>query len=112
MKLAVDEDNVIIGYCDVGDIPNSVEYDGTIPDGFESNFKPSFYMLKNGAIIENPNYVEPADIPPDDGPSSIQEAINKLGETTAKMANDDTQIKTAINKLGLAVAELKTKEVK
>lgn len=113
MKLVVDRNGMITAYCMVGDIPGSVEYDNIVPDDFEINFKPSFYMLQNDEIIENSNYVEPTDTPPDDSPTSVQEAINKLGEATAKMANDDNQIKSAINKLGLAVADLQqTKEVK
>lgn len=113
MKLVVDGNGMITAYCMVGDIPGSVEYDNIVPDDFEINFKPSFYMLQDDEIIENSNYVEPADTSPDDGPTNMQETINKLGEVTAKMANDDNQIKSALNKLGLAVADLQqTKEVK
>ncbi|MEM1455567.1 DUF2977 domain-containing protein [Pediococcus pentosaceus] len=113
MKLVVDGNGMITAYCMVGDIPDSVEYDNIVPDDFEINFKPSFYMLQDEVIVENSDYVEPTDTPPDDSPTSVQEAINKLGEATAKMANDDNQIKSAINKLGLTVADLQqTKEVK
>ncbi|MEM1455680.1 DUF2977 domain-containing protein [Pediococcus pentosaceus] len=113
MLIKVNAEKVILEYSTVGGLPDSIEYTGTIPDDFEAKFKPSFYMLQNDEIIENSNYVEPTDTPPDDSPTSVQEAINKLGEATAKMANDDNQIKSAINKLGLAVADLQqTKEVK
>lgn len=113
MRLQVNEKSEIIGYAKRGDLSDSIEFTGTIPDNFEEEFKPYFFIIKNNTIIENSNYVKPTDTPPDDGPTSVQEAINKLGETTAKMANDDNQIKSAINKLGLAVADLQqTKEVK
>lgn len=113
MLIKVNAEKAILEYSTVGGLPDSIEYAGTIPDDFEVKFKPSFYMLQDDKIIENSNYVEPANTPPDDGPTNVQEAINKLGETTAKMANDDNQIKSAINKLGLAVADLQqTKEVK
>lgn len=112
MRLQVNNKKEIIGYANLGDLADSIEFNGAIPDDFEDKFKPGFFMIKNSVIVDNPNYVAPADTPPDDAPTSVQEAINKLGETTAKMANDGNQIKTAINKLGLAVAELQTKEVK
>lgn len=113
MLLKINEQKEILEYATIGGMEGAIEFDGVIPDGFEQKFKPSFYMLQDGEIIENSNYVEPSNTPPDDGPTNVQEAINKLGETTAKMANDDNQIKSAINKLGLAVADLQqTKEVK
>lgn len=104
---------LIIAYCITGGLPESTEYDGAIPDDFEDKFKPFFYMLQDDEIIENSNYVEPASTPPVSSPTSMQEAVNKLGEVTAKIADDDNQIKSALNKLGLAVANLQqTKEVK
>ena len=113
MLIKINDQNLILEYTTIGGLPDSIEYDGIVPDDFETKFKPCFYMIQNGEIIENSNYVKPTDTSPDDGPTSVQEAINKLGETTAKMANDDNQIKSAINKLGLAVANLQqTKEVK
>ena len=109
------KNNIITDYAKgdglVGD--NVVQFAGNIPDDFYSKFKPSFYMIKDNKIIENPDYVEPSDTPPVNSPTSVQESINKLGEVTAKIADDDSQIKLALNKLGLAVADLqKNKEVK
>lgn len=113
MKLLLNEKNEILNYVLLGDIDGTVEYDGEIPDDFEDSFKPTFYMIKDGEIVENPDYVEPSNTPPVSSPTSMQEAINKLGEVTAKIADDDNQIKLALNKLGLAVADLqKNKEVK
>lgn len=113
MKLVINDKSEILAFTVFGDVDNSLEYEGEVPEDFRDKFKPKFYMLKDGEIVENPDYVEPSDTPPDDSPTSVQGAINKLGEATAKMANDDNQIKSAINKLGLAVADLQqTKEVK
>lgn len=113
MLIKVNAEKAILEYSTVGGLPDSIEYTGTIPDDFEDKFKPSFYMLQDDEIIKNPNYVEPADTTPINSKTSVQEAINKLGEVTAKIADDDNQIKSALNKLGLAVADLQqTKEVK
>lgn len=113
MLIKVNAEKAILEYSAVGSLPDSIEYDGIVPDDFEVKFKPSFYMLQDDKIIENPDYVEPSDTPPVNSPTSVQEAINKLGEVTAKIADDDNQIKLALNKLGLAVADLqKNKEVK
>ncbi|NVM32524.1 DUF2977 domain-containing protein [Pediococcus acidilactici] len=61
MKLELNEKSEIISYLKYGGVDgiNFIEFDGVIPDDFENNFKPSFYMLKDKLIIENPNYVEP-----------------------------------------------------
>lgn len=114
MQLQLDSNSVIIGYADFGEISNGINFDeDKLPDDFYNKFKPSFYMFQDNKIIENPDYVEPSDTPPVSSPTSVQEAINKLGEVTAKIAGDDNQIKLALNKLGLAVADLQqTKEVK
>lgn len=113
MLLKINEQKEILEYATIGGMEGAVEFDGVIPDDFEVKFKPGFYMLQNDEIIENSNYVEPSSTPPDDSPTSMQEVVNKLGEATAKIADDDSQIKLALNKLGLAVANLQqTKEVK
>ncbi|MBF7114524.1 DUF2977 domain-containing protein [Pediococcus pentosaceus] len=113
MLLKINEQKEILEYVTIGGLPDSIEYNGIVPDDFEINFKPAFYMLQNDEIIENSDYAEPTDTPPVSSPTSVQETINKLGEVTAKIADDDNQIKSALNRLGLAVANLQqTKEVK
>lgn len=71
------KNNVITDYAKgdglVGD--NVIQFAGNIPDDFYSKFKPFFYMLQDEEIIENPDYVEPADTPPVIGPSK-QDKIN------------------------------------
>lgn len=116
MQLQINEKNEIIAWVRVGGIDGAdlVEFDeAKLPDDFFKNFKSTLYLLKDGEVIENPDYVAPSGTPPVNSTNSVQEAINKLGEATAKIADDDNQIKSALNKLGLAVADLQqTKEVK
>ncbi|MCI2961007.1 DUF2977 domain-containing protein [Pediococcus pentosaceus] len=100
MKLVVDENGMITAYCMVGDIPGSVEYDNIVPDDFEINFKPSFYMLQNEVIVENSDYVEPTDTPPDDGPTSVQQVVMQMSATI-------TQMQQLIMAQGQEIAELK-----
>ncbi|WKF70451.1 DUF2977 domain-containing protein [Pediococcus pentosaceus] len=85
MKLVVDGNGMITAYCMVGDIPGSVEYDNIVPDDFEINFKPSFYMLQDEVIVENSDYVEPTDTPPDDGPTNVQQVVMQMSATVTQM---------------------------
>lgn len=75
MRLFLDKNNVIVGYQSWGNSSDGIEYDGALPDDFEVKFKPSFYMLQNEVIVENPNYVEPTVQIPKVGPSK-QDKIN------------------------------------
>jgi Protein of unknown function (DUF2977). len=77
MRLLLDDKQVIIGFVKIGALDGTIEYNGPIPDDFYEKFKPSFYMLKNGAIIDNPNYVEPES--PAIGPSAIEQQVAALG---------------------------------
>lgn len=114
MEILLDENKLVLAFAVIGELDDSAQhYSGVIPENFYEDFKPKFFMLKDELIVENPDYVAPSDTPPVNSPTSVQEAINKLGEVTAKIADDDNQIKSALNKLGLAVADLQqTKEVK
>lgn len=53
------KNNEIIDYATVGHISGSVYYDGNLPEDFNENFKPSFYLLKDNEIVKNPDYVAP-----------------------------------------------------
>lgn len=89
MLIKVNAEKVILEYSTVGGLPDSIEYTGTIPDDFEAKFKPSFYMFQDDQIIENPDYVEPSDTPPDDSPTSVQlivtNIINEIGDINEKL---------------------------
>ncbi|QYY85599.1 DUF2977 domain-containing protein [Pediococcus pentosaceus] len=85
MLIKINDQNLILEYTTIGGLPNSIEYTGTIPDDFETKFKPSFYMLQDDEIIENSNYVEPADTPPDDGPTNVQQVVMQMSATVTQM---------------------------
>lgn len=87
---------MITAYCMVGDIPGSVEYDNIVPDDFEINFKPSFYMLQNDEIIENSNYVEPTDTSPVIGPSKQDKINAQIMLTQAKQKADQDKFNAQI----------------
>lgn len=78
MQLQLDNNNVIIGYANFGEINNGVEFDeNKVPDDFYKKFKSSFYLLKDSEIVENPDYVSPK--PPVIGPSTIEQQVAALG---------------------------------
>ncbi|MFT8937403.1 DUF2977 domain-containing protein [Liquorilactobacillus sp.] len=88
MKLDVDSNNLIQGFTQVGDnLDCKIEIDSSaLPNNFMQNFKPGYYLYKNGNISVNPNYTEPiiADLP------SAQQKFNanlmlQLATLTAKV---------------------------
>lgn len=99
MKLELNEKNEIISYLKYGGVDgiNFMEFDGVIPDDFEKNFKPSFYMLKDELIIDNPNYVEPE--PPEVNPTNEQQILMKQAKTIAQMQQMLMQQNKDIDKL-------------
>lgn len=86
MFLKINEKNEVTSYALIGGLSEAVKYDGTIPDDFEVNFKPSFYLLKNNEIVLNPNYVEPTLPKPAGGPTTEQLMINQLGLKYAELS--------------------------
>ncbi|MBF7112582.1 DUF2977 domain-containing protein [Pediococcus pentosaceus] len=104
MKLELNEKNEIISYLKYGGVDgiNFMEFDGVIPDDFEKDFKPYFYLLQNDEIVENPDYVElePLVI----GPSE-QDKINAqimLNQAKQKKEQDafNAQVLLQIAKIG------------
>lgn len=83
MQLLVDEQKAITGYVTVGSTDQGIEYTGTVPDGFEENFKPSFYLFQNGTVVANPNYVTPVEPTPDSGPTPEQESLTAMAQQMA-----------------------------
>lgn len=74
MQLIVNDKNEIIGYVAVGSTENGVEYTGTVPDDFKTNFNPSYFLLSDGAIAVNKDYVEPTITVPN-APNAMQQII-------------------------------------
>ncbi|WP_329504042.1 DUF2977 domain-containing protein [Pediococcus pentosaceus] len=86
MKLLLDDKNVIIGMASIGSIEGAIDYNGLIPDGFEEQFKPNFYMFKNNLIVENPDYVAPEPSAPI-APNGVQTMVMQQAKTIAQMQN-------------------------
>lgn len=85
MKILLNDSKEIVGYVGFGDLSDSIGFAGSVPDGFEANFKPKYYMYKDNEIVVNPNYEEPSfTIPEPSGPSPEMLAINALGIQFAK----------------------------
>ncbi|MEE6669703.1 DUF2977 domain-containing protein [Pediococcus acidilactici] len=88
--------NIIVDYAIgsglVGD--NVVQYSGNIPDDFYSKFKPSFYLLENNEIVENPNYVAPE--PPVIGPSEQNKINAQIMLNQAKQKEDQDKFNAQI----------------
>lgn len=59
MLLVINEKNEIIEFAKNGGLPDSIEFNGNVPDEFEEFFKPKYYRLINNQIEINPDYSEP-----------------------------------------------------
>jgi hypothetical protein len=98
MRLFLDKNNMIIGYELTGASIDGIEYDSALPDDFYLNFKSSFYMLKEGLIVENPDYVEPVpNIPA--GPTNLQQIVMQQSMIIAQMQQTLMQQNQDIAKL-------------
>lgn len=96
--IVVNENNEIVQYASIGELPDSVEYDNTIPEDFRDKFKPSFYMIKDGLIVENHDYKE-IKIPAV-GPSTVEQQLAALGYQQMQ----DSQEKQALIKQNAQMA--------
>lgn len=73
LELVLKDDGSIESFSRYGSIEGSIKWTGTLPEDFEGKFKPSFYLLKNNKIVENPDYIEPT---PAKSEPSEQDKIN------------------------------------
>lgn len=96
MQLLVDENLEIIAFAQTGILSGAIEYKGNVPDDFEENFKPSFYLLKNNEIVLNPNYIEPTPPKSAGGPTTEQQMINQLGLQVATLTAEVNQLKGGV----------------
>lgn len=94
MKLLLDDKKIIIGMATIGSIEGAIDYNGLIPDGFEEQFKPNFYMLKDNSITENPDYVAPE--PPVIGPSKQDKINAQIMLNQAKQKEDQDKFNAEI----------------
>lgn len=96
--IVVNENNEIIQYASIGELPDSIEYDGAIPEDFRDKFKPSFYMIKDDLIVENPDYKE-IKIPAV-GPSTVEQQLAAISYQQMQ----DSQEKQALIKQNAQMA--------
>lgn len=97
MKIELNENNEIVSYVKQGGIVgvDLVNFDtNKLPDGFYENYKPSFYLLENNEIVENPNYVAPN--PPKPGPSQQDKINSQIMLTQAKQKAEQDKFNAQI----------------
>lgn len=102
MRLLINEKGEIVSYAISGGLLGSIDFKGNVPDGFEGNFKPSFYLFQNDSIVLNPDYVAPTT--PVAGPSDSDKAIAQL---TLQIAQQKAQQDKLNAQLLLQIAQLK-----
>ncbi|KAF0376448.1 DUF2977 domain-containing protein [Pediococcus acidilactici] len=85
LQLELNDKNEILSYLKFGGIEEVrlTEYDGLVPDNFEDDFKPLYFMIKDNTIVENPDY-EPTN-PEPTGPSDVQLIIMQQAKTIVQM---------------------------
>lgn len=92
MQILVNDKNEITSYVVLGEIEGSVEFEGTLPEGFEENFRPNFYLFKDGEIVINPNYQEP--VIADPRPSATQQQLAQVAYQQMMTTQDVTTLQT------------------
>lgn len=100
MQFDLSESKEILAYATLGGLTDGVEvHDPVLPDDFEENFKPSFYLLQNGAVIVNPNYVAPVEPAPDSGPTAEQESLTAMAQQMANQQQHIASLEQALTAL-------------
>lgn len=99
MQLLIDNQQAITGYVTVGSTNQGIEYTGTLPDGFEKNFKPSLYLLQNGTVVANQNYVAPVEPTPDIRPTAEQESLTAMAQQIADQQQHIASLEQALTSL-------------
>jgi hypothetical protein len=79
MQIQIDENRRITGYATVGGFVDGVEIE-MVPEGFEEAFQPRKYRYENGEILEDPDFVPPAD-------NTV--LLNEIGELKAELGATD-----------------------
>lgn len=93
MIININNEKEIMGYAMTGELGESIQFDGIIPDEFYDNFKPRFYLFKNNQIIINPNYSDSTiEAPTPTGPTTEQLMINQLGLQVATLTKTVTKL--------------------
>lgn len=99
MQLLINDKQAITGYVTTGSVEQGIEYTGTLPDGFEENFKPSFYLFQNGTVVANQNYVVPVEPTPDIRPTAEQESLTAMALQIANQQQHIASLEQALTSL-------------
>ncbi|WP_432224499.1 DUF2977 domain-containing protein [Lactiplantibacillus argentoratensis] len=100
MQFDLSENKEILAYATLGGLTDGVEvHDPVLPDDFEKNFKPSFYLLQNGTVIVNPNYVTPVEPTPDSRPTAEQESLTAIAQKMADQQQHIASLEQALTAL-------------
>ena len=100
MQFELSATKEILAYATLGGITDGVEvHDPVLPDDFEANFKPYFYLLQNGAVIINQHYVAPVDPTPDIKPTDEQESLTAMAQQMAVQQQHIASLEQALTAL-------------
>lgn len=105
VKLQLDETQHVVGYVTVGDLAESVDYTGTIPDGFVEDPQIGRYQLINGQLEVDPN-VKPIS-PTEPQPNDMQKLVMSLIAESAQLKKTNQQMQELIMNQEREIAELK-----
>lgn len=96
IKLQLDETQHVTGYVTVGDLDGSVDYTGTIPDGFIGDSQVGRYQLINGQLEVDPNYVAPTPDAIKYQPSDEQQFQAELALQMATMQKNQAEFNAQV----------------
>ncbi|WP_087842080.1 DUF2977 domain-containing protein [Lactiplantibacillus plantarum] len=100
MQFDINENKEILAYAILGGLTDGVEvHDPVLPDDFEENFKPSFYLLQNGTVVANQNYVASVEPTPDIRPTAEQESMTAIAQQMADQQQHIASLEQALTAL-------------
>ncbi|EPM7560448.1 DUF2977 domain-containing protein [Enterococcus faecium] len=82
IKLVLDGTGHVTSFAVIGEIEGATDYSGPFPENFFDDPFPTRYLLENGVLVEDPNFVAPA-IPEDNGPS-LGDQLKQVSQNLAK----------------------------
>lgn len=92
MELKINSKNEVEALAEIGGFDDGVEFNGSLPDEFEDNFKPSYYLFQDEQIVVNPDYKEP--IITDPSPSQAQQQLAQVAYQQMMTTQDVTTLHT------------------
>ncbi|ODJ51812.1 hypothetical protein BFR40_07395 [Brochothrix thermosphacta] len=86
MQIKINADSEIISYAVIGDVENGITVEcEVIPENFEADFKPLYFVYKDKEIRVNENYKEPnenGETPANDYVEVLEELILQVAALT------------------------------